>query len=153
MFQQFLSACKIDNCTSQITRIFFIIKTWISAFQSPTIVAPLLLLYDLKPSCLDLPMARLNHWVANFLRLLLLWDCVRFWLNANSPRLMMAGSSLSAREVPSRLAVVSTSRRQSPSSLTADEVQPPIARWNLLKSSHSPIRIGDGQKIGSTAYF
>ena len=46
----------------------------------------------------------------------------------NSMCLLMAGSSLSTREVTSRLAVVTASERQSPPSSTPDEVQPPIAR-------------------------
>ena len=46
----------------------------------------------------------------------------------NNMCLQMAGSSLLTREVTSRLAVITASKRQSPPSLTPDEVQLPIAR-------------------------
>ena len=72
---------------------------------------------------------------------------VRFWLYANSRRLMMAGSSLSSKEAMSWLATVIASERQSPSSSTLDEVQPPIAIWKMWKFGNGPIRPGDGQKM------
>ena len=64
--------------------------------------------------------------------------------------LTMAGSSLSSREVASRLVVLTNSERQSPSSSTRDEVQPPIAEWKSLKIGNGPIQTSDGQKTGST---
>ena len=92
---------------------------------------------------------QLNHWVEVLLHLLLAlpWDYVRFWVNANSMRLMMAGSSLLSREVPSQLAIVTASERQLPSSSTPDEVHPTIARWKSLTSDNGPIRTGIGQKM------
>ena len=71
-------------------------------------------------------------------------------LNANSLLLTLAGSSLSSREVTYRLAVVTASERQSPSSSTPDEVQRPLAERNSVKIGNGPIHTGDGQKAGST---
>ena len=68
----------------------------------------------------------------------------------NSMCLLMAGSSLSTREVTCRLAVVTDFERQSPPSSTPNEVQPPIARWKSSRLANSPIRTSNGQKIGST---
>ena len=70
----------------------------------------------------------------------------------NNLCLLMAGSSLSTREVMSRLAVVTASERQSPLSSTPYEVQPPIARRKSSRLANSPIRTGDGQKIGFTMH-
>ena len=68
----------------------------------------------------------------------------------NSLCLLMAGSTLSTREVTSRLAVVTVSERQSPLSSTPDEVQPPIAKRKSSRLANSPIWTSDGQKIGFT---
>jgi hypothetical protein len=77
--------------------------------------------YDDTQSLSDAP----ANTIANSMLSLRLCEILQ---NDNSLWLLMAGSSLSAKEVTSQLAAITASERQSPPSSTPDEVQPSIAK-------------------------